>query len=399
MDGKMIRTSDATMRRRWMWWYVAAAVLVLPPAARGQTTVTRDSGRVYRLQLRRGDTVYVQTLRRTRDRLEERLDSLQREFETLGTDAPDRVDLSRELRTLLSSLDNLTQLERDLRNRVPEVAAGALQRSRARIEAMSGASALLGVRRSMTSLQPGWIGINAEAPHTWIRVQSDSAYIRYFGYPDVVSVEPNSPAERAGINRGDQLVAYDGTDLRDREINLTRLLQPSRRLRVTVRRDGEEREFSVVVGTPPPQVIERRMLSVPGGVVDTAEALVMVSPAPRVRVGALAGARPTPGAGVVLFNRLDPETAPVAGAQLVEIHGDAFAHIFGVPGGVLVTDVFSDPARASGLRGGDVVLRADGQDLTSVAQFRRIVAAHRADRTVDLEIVRQKRPRTLTLRW
>jgi hypothetical protein len=34
-----------------------------------------------------------------------------------------------------------------------------------------------------------------------------------------------------------------------------------------------------------------------------------------------------------------------------------------------------------------------------VAQFRRIVAAHRADRTVDLEIVRQKRPRTLTLRW
>jgi membrane-associated protease RseP (regulator of RpoE activity) len=398
MDGEMTRTSDATMRRRWMWWYLAAAVLVLPSAARGQATVTRDSGRVYRLQLRRGDTVYVQTLRRTRDRLEERLDSLQREFETLGTDAPDRVDLSRELRTLLSSLDNLTQLERDLRSRVPDVTAGAL-RSRARGEAMPVPSALVGVRRTMTSLQPGWIGINAEAPHTWIRVQSDSAYIRYFGYPDVVSVEPNSPAERAGINRGDQLVAYDGTDLRDREINLTRLLQPSRRLRVTVRRDGEEREFSVVVGTPPPQVIERRMLSVPGGVVDTSEALVMVRPAPRIRVGALAGPRPGAGAGVVLFNRLDPETAPVAGAQLVEIHGDAFAHIFGVPGGVLVTDVFSDPARASGLRGGDVVLRADGQDLTSVAQFRRIVAAHRVDRTVDLEIVRQKRPRTLTLHW
>jgi PDZ domain-containing protein len=398
----MIRTSDATMRRRRIWWCLAAAGLVLPLTAQGQATVTRDSGRVYRLQLRRGDTVYVQTLRRTRDRLEERLDSLQREFEALGTDAPDRVDLSRELRTLLTSLDNLTQLERDLRSRVPESTAGALLRSRVRVEAMPSARALVGVRRSsMASLQPGWIGINAEAPHTWIRVQSDSAYIRYFGYPEVVSVEPNSPAERAGINRGDQLVAYDGTDLRDREVNLTRVLQPSRRLRVTVRRDGEEREFSVVVGTPPPQVIERRMLSVPGGDADTPEALVMVSPAPRVRVGALPGGRGSAGAGagVVLFNRLDPETAPVAGAQLVEIHGDAFAHIFGVPGGVLVTDVFSDPARASGLRGGDVVLRADGQDLTTVAQFRRIVAAHRADRTVDLEIVRQKRPRTLTLHW
>jgi S1-C subfamily serine protease len=398
----MIRTNDATMRRRRTWWYLAAAVFALPLTARGQVATTRDSGRVYRLQIRRGDTVYVQTLRRTRDRLEERLDSLQREFETLGTDAPDRVDLSRELRTLLTSLDNLTQLERDLRTRVPDAPAGELVRSRARIEATPRARALVGVQRSsMASLQPGWIGINAEAPHTWIRVQSDSAYIRYFGYPEVVSVEPNSPAERAGINRGDQLVAYDGTDLRDREINLTRVLQPSRRLRVTVRRDGEEREFSVVVGTPPPQVIERRMLSVPAGAVDTSEAFVMVSPTPRVRVAPLAGARGAAGAGtgVVLFNRLDPETAPVAGAQLVEIHGDAFAHIFGVPGGVLVTEVFSDPARASGLRGGDVVLRADGQDLTTVAQFRRIVAAHRADRTVDLEIVRQKRPRTLTLHW
>jgi S1-C subfamily serine protease len=66
---------------------------------------------------------------------------------------------------------------------------------------------------------------------------------------------------------------------------------------------------------------------------------------------------------------------------------------------VLVTDVFSDPARASGLKVGDVILRADGQDLTSVAQLRRIVDTHRSDRVVELQIVRQKRARTITLHW
>jgi serine protease Do len=96
---------------------------------------------------------------------------------------------------------------------------------------------------------------------------------------------------------------------------------------------------------------------------------------------------------------MDPSSAPVAGATLTEIRNEELGHIFGVSRGVLVTEVFSDPARASGLRGGDVLVRADGQDLTSVAQLRRIVAAHNADRAVELEIVRQKRTRTLTLRW
>jgi S1-C subfamily serine protease len=135
----------------------------------------------------------------------------------------------------------------------------------------------------------------------------------------------------------------------------------------------------------------RRQLSVPdvpgeGG----PEAMWMIPPA---------AARSRTGGGMVLFDRLDPETAPVAGAKLVGIHDEVFGHIFGVSSGVLVTEVFSDPAQSTGLRGGDVILRADGQDLTSVAQFRRIVAAHRSDRVVDLQIVRQKRARVLTLRW
>ena len=386
------------MRRRQISWLprlsTAVAVALLPAMAWAQSSTSRDSTRVYRLQVRSGDAEYARTLRTARQQLEERLDSLQREFEGLGLDAPDRVALSRQLRTLISSLDDLRQLEQEISARVSASTARSLQRAQLRAGELGVRQSLVGVARlraSMASLQPGWIGINAEAPHTRLIVRNDSAYIRYLSYPEVVSVEPNSPAERVGISRGDQLVAYDGADLRDREINLTRLLQPARKLRVTVRRDGEEREFPVIVGKPPLQVMERRLLSVPAGTLDGAPERVVVLP-PSTPGGRVGG-------GVVLFNRLDPESAPLAGAQLVWIHGDAWESIFDVGSGVLVTDVFSDPARASGLKVGDVILRADGQDLTSVAQLRRIVDTHRSDRVVELQIVRQKRARTITLHW
>jgi C-terminal processing protease CtpA/Prc len=383
------------MRRHeglWIPRMAAAMLVLLPGMAWGQASTARDSNRVYRVQVRTGDAEYERTLRRARQQLEERLDSLQREFEGLGLEAPDRVVLSRQLRTLISSLDDLRQLEQEISVRVSESTARSLQRAQIRVGELATTQAFAGrIRASMATLQPGWIGINAEAPHTRLIVRNDSAYIRYLSYPEVVSVEPNSPAERVGISRGDQLIAYDGADLRDREINLTKLLQPARRLRVTVRRDGEEREFPVVVGKPPLQVMERRLLSVPAGTFGGSPEQVVVLPpsAPRTRGGG----------GMVLFNRLDPESAPLAGAQLVWIHGDAWESIFDVASGVLVTDVFSDPARTSGLKVGDVILRADGQDLTSVAQLRRIVDTHRSDRTVELQIVRQKRARTITLHW
>jgi len=351
----------------------------------GQTA--RDSGRVYervyRVQVGRRDTTMVRALRLARQQLEGRLDSLQHEFEGLGLDSPDRPDLVRELRKILTSLASLSQLEQDGRHvRMLAPAAPALPEKRQFLGQMEVFAA---PRMTMSSLQPGWIGINAEAPHERI-VRNDSAYIRYFGYPEIVSVEPNSPAERVGIARGDQLIAYDGADLRDHEINLTKLLQPSRRLTVTIRRDGEERQFPVIVARPPARVMERLELAAPPALVDSMPVRAMVF-------------HTAPMARRVLFDGMDPESAPVAGAKLTEIRNEELGHIFGVAHGVLVTEVFSDPARASGLRGGDVLVRADGQALTSVSQLRRIVAAHRSDRSVDLEVVRQKRTRPLTLHW
>src|SRR5207248_3223625 len=99
----------AMMPRARMWSFPSGALVALAlgaaPADAQTPVARRDSGRVYRVQVQRsGDTVYVRNLRVTRQQLQERLDSLQHEFEGLGLDAPDRVDLVRELRTIISSL-------------------------------------------------------------------------------------------------------------------------------------------------------------------------------------------------------------------------------------------------------------------------------------------------------
>jgi serine protease Do len=388
--------SSVAMKPRAVFFWsstVVVCALALSAQAHAQSSA-RDSGRVIRLRLQRaGDTVYVRNLHATREQLLDRLDSLQREFEDLGANAPDRVDLVRELSTIISSLGDLSQLEQHARLRTIDQSATSL---REKTRALTRTQVLVGpmLRRTEQTVQPGWVGINAEAPHQRV-VRNDSAFIRYFSYPEVVSVEPNSPAERAGISRGDRLVAYNGADLRDREINMTKLLQPSRRLNVTVQRDGEERDFSVIVARLPARIRIREQLASPDLLADSAGMTGRMLRMPRFEVA------PTPPgvAPVTILGGMQPGTLPVAGATLIAIKDESLGHIFGVSSGVLIAEVFGDPAQSSGLKGGDVVRRADGDDVTDVAQLRRIIDAHSGDRIVELEIVRQKRTRSITLRW
>ena len=77
------------MPRARMWSFPSGALVALAlgaaPADAQTPVARRDSGRVYRVQVQRsGDTVYVRNLRVTRQQLQERLDSLQHEFEGLG---------------------------------------------------------------------------------------------------------------------------------------------------------------------------------------------------------------------------------------------------------------------------------------------------------------------------
>jgi S1-C subfamily serine protease len=53
----------------------------------------------------------------------------------------------------------------------------------------------------------------------------------------------------------------------------------------------------------------------------------------------------------------------------------------------------------SGLRGGDVVLRADSIKVDTPIDLVRAIRAARPDNTVSLQIIRKRKPQTLVLRW
>jgi S1-C subfamily serine protease len=71
------------------------------------------------------------------------------------------------------------------------------------------------------------------------------------------------------------------------------------------------------------------------------------------------------------------------------------------PEGVFVTNVLKgSPAGDAGLRGGDIILRANNARVSTPIDLVRVIrVAVDNDRTVVLQIVRKHQPQSVTLRW
>jgi S1-C subfamily serine protease len=92
---------------------------------------------------------------------------------------------------------------------------------------------------------------------------------------------------------------------------------------------------------------------------------------------------------------------PFAGAEFTELNND-LSDALGVKAeGVFVTNVVEgSPARAAGLRGGDIILKADSIRVeTPIDLVRAIRSADDTDRRVVLQIIRKHKPQTLILGW
>jgi C-terminal processing protease CtpA/Prc len=260
----------------------------------------------------------------------------------------------------------------------------------------------------------GWIGIDISGVAREPRVENGDLIIRYLAHPAIVSVEPNSPAERAGLAPSDTLIAYDGYDLRDSDVPITRLLKPNKRVIVRVRRDGRTIDVPVRAADVPSRIVMRRDMSMaiapppPTSLPSVAFPRAPVAPRSAAPMAAAAPATafapgvpmeaPMPPPRVALgFSGL----SAVAGAQLVAVT-EGLGRAFGVRHGVLVTYApVSSPAYESGLRDGDVITRAAGQLVRTVADLRQRVAAaaDNGEHSLALELVRGKRARKGSLKW
>jgi serine protease Do len=247
-----------------------------------------------------------------------------------------------------------------------------------------------------------------------MHTERNELMMRFLSYPEIVSVDPSSPAQRAGLAPGDTLLAYDGQDVRGTEISMTRLLRPNSKVTIRVRRDGRVKELPLVVAEAPSRIRFRRDEEIR----DAGRSWVFTSTPEVARVPALTPAPPAPRNFVPPGSPASPTVPPtpvtmalprpfgfspsgVAGAQLVTI-SDGMKRSLGLQSGVLVVTVpVGTAADASGLKEGDVIIRVERQPVQSVVQVWQIVtrAAGNGMRDVDLDLIREKQARALKLRW
>jgi S1-C subfamily serine protease len=248
-------------------------------------------------------------------------------------------------------------------------------------------------------MRRGWIGIS-------YRLLSESAGGR--GAAVVDDVLPESPAARAGVQPGDTLLRWNGRA--DIAAALEeRPPQPGDSLRLRVRRDGRERDLTVVAADrPPPRLGDVLMLrrgAMPLEMRFRMDSLRVHADSlhrhlrDMLRDSLTVHFRDLPRMEGVPFRGPDGHPVPLAfdlelgrrgvgGAELTDLH-PGLADYFGTEHGVLVLRVAREtPAARAGLQSGDVVVAADGRPVDSVRALRRAVDQARG-RELRLEVVRK----------
>jgi hypothetical protein len=281
-------------------------------------------------------------------------------------------------------------------------------------------------RRAVQRTVPrGWLGVSVVGTIKET-VRGGDVVTLHRTYPVIQSVEPGSPAQEAGLRSGDTILAYNGRDVCKEQISMAKLLEPGRRVVVRVRRDGRTRNVPLRITERPARYADRAlggdpleigpdvhvevgppatMFWSPGDTAALGAAELAAPPRPRVRVRVpvppappLPPLPPSPPMSLLFGSA----TTGVAGAEVARMNDD-LRDAFGGRQGVLVIAVAAEtPAARAGLRGGDVIVAADGQAVTTPAALLRLMrrAEQRAERqSVVLDVVRKKAVRKVTLVW
>jgi S1-C subfamily serine protease len=194
----------------------------------------------------------------------------------------------------------------------------------------------------------------------------------------IESVQEGTPATRAGLQKGDLVLEFDGERTRSAR-QFTRLVRetpPGRSVRMTVLRGGSKRTLDI---TP-----ENRNSA-------------SLRQFPRVTGDAFRFPRD--------FNfdfdaqRFFNEGLFVSGRRLgvaVSPLSDQLAAYFGVKEGVLVSEVIENtPAASAGLKAGDVITSANGRGVQSTQDLTREVRDTEPGSTIELKVTRDHKELTL----
>ena len=193
---------------------------------------------------------------------------------------------------------------------------------------------------------------------------------------EVTSVRSGSPAEKAGLRRGDYVLTYRNERVEGQEqfARLVRETPVGRVVELGTVRDGRRSALSVEIGQRETRIETRRVMEAAEEGMDrigrelSGLTFRLGDSMPRVRIAS--------------SNRR-------LGVELEDIEGQ-LAEYFGVERGVLVTQVREgSPADEAGLRAGDVIVGVDGRESRRSRDIDRLLEDGSRE-PVSIEIVRDR---------
>lgn len=203
----------------------------------------------------------------------------------------------------------------------------------------------------------------------------------------IEKVMDGSPAEKAGIQSGDVIILFNNDEVTSTR-KLTRLLgevSPDHQAKITVLRNGGERELTATVGKrPAPKFeegsfgnlprLERSLPLPPSGEMPTLPPMQSTPPFPGGPDQSFVwrtGSGRRIGVGVTTLTK-----------QLSEY--------FGVTSGVMINEVRADsPAAKAGLKAGDIIVEVEGKEVKGEIDLIRVIA-EKKEGDISLTIVRDR---------
>ena len=194
----------------------------------------------------------------------------------------------------------------------------------------------------------------------------------------IEDVREGTPATRAGLQKGDVIVEFDGERTRSAR-QFTRLVRetaPGKPVKMTVLRDGSKRTLDITPETRD-SVTLQQFPRVTGDAFRFFDRDFNLSVDGRFL-----------GEGLWLSpRRLGVSVTPLS---------DQLATYFGVKDGVLVSEVLENtPAASAGLKAGDVITSANGRSVQSATDLSREVRDTQPGSTMELRVTRDRKETTM----